>query len=203
MSEMEQSNPLDNLDSEHLRALDEFDCIKSQFYDWLACEAAEPRGVTVENAELREYIDDVSTAFVELAVSCRAEAPNLDTAKAEIAELWRQDDQERVELFVSLADEGRFDSMSKEEFEQVVDSIFRDSDDDQDLVQNIREMYHGYISGDVMNFVGCIQSQGERGDSQTEEEVLLDIDLIDAAKRIGGFIIAVGFGMMIGKKFLK
>ena len=208
MSGMEQEHPLDGINSEHLRSLDEFDGTRSVFYDWLANVAVDPTGITTENIEMREYVDDLSTAFVELAVSCRAEAPDLDTAKADIAELWKQDDHERIEMFTALAEEGKFAAMSKDEFEQVVDSIFADSEDDQELAQNIREMYHGYVMGDVVNFIGCVQYRGEEQPpaDENEEEVLLEIDLSEVIKRTRGvasFAIAVGLGMVIGKKLLR
>lgn len=207
MSEMQHRDPFDNLDSEHLRTLDEFDCLKSQFYDWLAVESVTPSTLTYDSPELQEYTDDVSTAFVELAISCHDNAPDIDTAKSDITELWRQDETQRVQMFIDTAANGDFVALTKEEIEQVVESIFTESEDESDLAQNIRQMYGGYLKGDVLNLVGCLEHQAEvsmaENDSEAYEEVLLDIDLIDAAKKAASFMIVAGLGMIIGKKFLK
>lgn len=212
MSEIEKDHPFEHLGSDHLNALDEYDVTKSSFYDWLAGEATTPSSLTCENVNLREYIDDMSTSFVELAVSCRAEAPDIDTSKKDIIELWRQDDNERIMLFMEIVPEGEFVAVTEMEVETTIDSIFAESEDDTDLAHNLRMMYHGSLVGDVMNFVGCLEYRDSQKNNHAEysesedEKILLDIDLINASRYLrntAGFVIAASLGMVIGKKFLK
>lgn len=212
MSEMEKDHPFEHLDSDHLNALEDYDSTKSNFYDWLAGEAVTPTTLACENADLREYMDDLSTAFVELAVSCRIGTSDIDVTKKDIIELWRQDDNERIAMFKEIVPDGQFLAATADEVEQTVGSIFAESEDDVDLAQNLRMMYHGSLVGDVMNFVGCLEYRDSGADEYTEseekeeEKIILDIDLINASRYIrnaAGFVVAAGLGMIIGKKFLK
>jgi hypothetical protein len=121
---------------------------------------------------------------------------------------------ERVELFSRIVEEGSFCVLDKEDIEQTVHSIFAESEDDFDLSQHLREMYGGYLKGDVMNFVSCLEYREEAQEDSTQEientdqensDVVIEIDLATVRKlgTMAGFVLAAGFGAIIGKRFLK
>lgn len=212
MSELGERTPFDEVGSEYLACLNTFDITRSHFYDWLSELAIEMPRKTTLKIECEELMDDMATAFVETAVECRRSENDNDVVKKEIALLWREDDCERVELFADVTNQNVFASISPEDMDGVVDSVFTESNNEEELAENIREMYRCYLSSDVATYLGFVETAHmERQAYQVveaveEDTVLFELDLLDAARRmmkLGMFIIGTSLGIQLINKYGK
>ncbi len=205
MSELHESPSYDELGSDYLQSVDQFDTTRGHYYDWLAEIAVTLPQDYRKISNLQ--INKVANCFTRAAMQSITAESDENLAKYDIAHLWKQDDSERVELFANTTNQTVFSAISTEDMESVVDHLFTNSDTAQELVNNIHEVYRCYLSSDVATYLGFMeQMHGVTDQASTEKHIqLLEIDIKKAkrAASIGaamlGLTVALRLAYRVGR----
>lgn len=202
MSQIEQENSFENIGSHLIDMLNAYDQKRQTLYDSLATIAVEAPAVQEYQLATSNVISEVALAYTELAKSVRSSETRSEAQKIVLAQLWRQDDNERVELFASLVECNCFEAMTKEETEQAVEDIYSYSGDEDELAENMYEVYRAYLSVDVKKLAEHIEQKRLSTQSESMFELTLDLKVIQKGVRsLATIALAASAGVLLTKQF--
>ncbi len=176
MSQLQHENPFENVGSRVIDALGEFDKERGELYDTLSTIAIEAPDQSTYQLSVSEQITKVALAMQDLAYEL-LKAEGVDDSKEQLSQLWKADDNERVVLFKDLANcvDDCFEELEDDRAVEMVDELYADASDENDLSEEIFDKYRLFLSGDIYDFVQHIQNKHEIQKDEAAPHVVKDI----------------------------
>lgn len=203
---------LDRVDSDVLNAITEYDAAKKKYFGLAATIRNDLPFREEFEGPLDVGVDEISHSFGEVVLATY-ESYGLQEGKKVVANLWYCEQEERVAYISALVACTNIDCheyYSEEEIQGIVDDIFIDSVDEDELLANAKTAYLDMLRSDAqgfMNHIGVICNE-PRGflslQLLTEIKAQLNTESIRRKiAKLSGFALGLSISGAIISKFIE